>query len=228
MPVRPARAFAGGRLAARALTLACSRIRARWLARLARGVAARTIALAAPIAIGAGMPSAHAVEQRLDAARSEIRFVSTQMGVPVEGRFRRFAARIDFDPRAPSGGHASIDIDLTSVAIPGEDTARELATPGWFDSARQPTARFVSTDIRGLGGERFEVRGRLTIKGIAHDVVVPVTYASTGAASTATGTFTLRRRAFRIGDGEWNDTSLVADEVQVRFRLALLAPEAAR
>ena len=46
---------------------------------------------------------------------------------------------------------------------------------------------------------------------------VPVTLAQSGATSTATGAFTLKRLDYRIGDGEWSDTSLVADEVQVAF-----------
>ena len=39
--------------------------------------------------------------------------------------------------------------------------------------------------------------------------------------TTASGSFVLKRLAFRIGDGDWKDTSMVADDVQVRFKLAL-------
>jgi hypothetical protein len=47
-----------------------------------------------------------------------------------------------------------------------------------------------------------------------------------GANSTATGNFSIKRLAYRVGDGEWTDTSLLADDVQVRFKLVLtgLAP----
>jgi len=49
-----------------------------------------------------------------------------------------------------------------------------------------------------------------------------VTLAPTaGGLHTASGSFTLRRLEFRIGDGDWNDPSLVADEVLVRLRLVL-------
>ena len=42
-----------------------------------------------------------------------------------------------------------------------------------------------------------------------------------GAVTTAVGSFTLKRLAFRIGDNEWADTSMLADDVQVRFKLTL-------
>ncbi len=162
-----------------------------------------------------------AAAQTLVPARSEIVFVSRQMGVPVEGRFRRFTGVIRLEPRQASGGQATLDIDLASVAIPGEETARELAKPGWFDSARVASARFESTQIRALGADRYEVAGRLTIKGISQPVTMPVAVARNGRDGTATGAFVIKRLAFRIGDGDWNDTSLVADDVQVRFRLQL-------
>ena len=42
-----------------------------------------------------------------------------------------------------------------------------------------------------------------------------------GPASTAVGSFTLKRLDFKIGDGEWADTSMVANDVTVKFKLAL-------
>ena len=41
------------------------------------------------------------------------------------------------------------------------------------------------------------------------------------ATTTATGTMALPRLGYQIGTDEWADTSMVADEVQVKFKLAL-------
>jgi polyisoprenoid-binding protein YceI len=40
-----------------------------------------------------------------------------------------------------------------------------------------------------------------------------------GEHTTATGQFTIKRLAFKIGENEWADTSMVADDVQVKFKL---------
>ncbi len=52
-------------------------------------------------------------------------------------------------------------------------------------------------------------------------MVVPVTVAQAGGATTATGGFVIKRLDFKIGDGDWKDTSMVANDVQVKFKLAL-------
>ena len=163
--------------------------------------------------------SAHA-EQKLVPAQSEIVFVSKQMGVPVEGRFRKFDAQIAFDPRKPAEARIAFTVDMASATLSREaDT--ELPKPVWFSSAKFPQATFQSGAVKALGGGKFEIAGKLAIKGVSSDVVVPVTLAQSGANTTATGVFPIKRLTFKIGENEWADTSMVADEVQVKFKLAL-------
>ena len=72
-----------------------------------------------------------------------------------------------------------------------------------------------------LGGGKYQVTGKLTIKGNVKDVDVPVALTQANGVTTATGQFVLKRLAYKIGEGEWADTSMVADDVQVKFKLAI-------
>jgi len=162
-----------------------------------------------------------AAQQRLLPAQSEIGFTSRQMGVPVQGRFRSFEAQVEFDPKQPEVARIVLRIDLASAAIGSAETETELAKPSWFDTRRYPQASFSSTSVKAAGPGRFDVAGKLTLKGVSHELVVPVTLLQTGATTTASGSFTVRRLDYRVGDGDWSDTSLVADEVLVKFKLAL-------
>lgn len=176
----------------------------------------------AVVFLAAALPAPGALaEQKLVPAQSEIVFISKQMGVPVDGRFKRFDAQLTFDPKKPAESKIAFSVDLTSVSTGATETETELAKPGWFDSKKFAQATFESSAVKGLGGGRFEVAGKLGIKGVARDVIVPVTIVQAGAATTVSGAFVIKRLAYRIGDGEWNDTSLVADDVQVKFKLAL-------
>lgn len=154
-------------------------------------------------------------------AQSEIAFVSRQMGVPVEGVFKKFEAQIGFDPKKPEAGRVAFTIDTGSASLGIPQTDAELPKPEWFNTPKFPQATFQSSAIKGLGGGRFEVAGRLTIKGNVRELVVPVSVVQNAGTSVASGSFTIKRLEFKIGEGDWGDTSIVANDVQVRFKIAL-------
>lgn len=158
---------------------------------------------------------------KLVPAQSDIAFTFRQMGVPVDGHFKKFDAQVAFDPKNAAAGKVSLSIELGSATLGDAATDAELVKPEWFNVKKIPTATFQSTAIKALGGGKFEATGKLTIKGQVKDVVVPVALAQAGGTTTATGAFAIKRLDFNIGEGEWKDTSMVANDVQVKFKLAL-------
>ena len=176
----------------------------------------------APVyALMLALGAAPVMAQQLLPAQSEIAFVSKQMGVPVEGRFKQFSAAVAFDPKKPEAARIVFTIQTGSASFGAAETDAEVPKPAWFNVAKFPTASFQSSGVKALGGGKFEVRGALSIKGASQDVLVPVTVTQAGAASTAAGSFVIKRLDFKIGDGEWADTSMVANDVTVKFKLAL-------
>ncbi len=161
-------------------------------------------------------------QQKLVPAQSEINFTVKQMGVPLDGKFSKFDAQLAFDSKNPEAGKVAFTIDLGSAAVGDADTTKELKKPEWFNQAKFPTATFSSTSIKSTGPGKLDVAGLLTIKGNAKPVVVPVTL-TPGAAgvTTAQGSFNIKRVDFKIGEGDWADMSIVANDVTVKFRLAL-------
>ena len=160
-------------------------------------------------------------QQAVVPAQSQITFVSKQMGVPVEGQFRKFDAQVAFDPAKLATSKIAFTIDTGSATLGVKESDAELPKPIWFNVAKFPQATFQSTAIKALGGGKYEVAGKLSIKGNSQDVTVPVMLTQSGAATTAVGSFAIKRLAFKIGENEWADTSMVADDVQVKFKLAL-------
>ena len=163
---------------------------------------------------------AHA-QQALQPAQSSIQFTAKQMGVPLEGHFKKFGAQIAFDPAKLATSRIAFTVDTGSATLGSRETDAELPKPTWFNVPKFPQAQFESSSIKALGGGKFDVAGTLTIKGHAQSVVVPVTLTQSGATTTAAGALPIKRLAFKIGENEWADTSMVADDVQVRFKLTL-------
>ena len=160
-------------------------------------------------------------QQKLVPAQSEIAFTSKQMGVPVDGTFRKFDAQVAFDPKKPEAAKIAFTIDLASASLGAPETEAELAKADWFNTKMFPQATFQSGAVKALGAGRFEVSGKLVIKSATRDVVVPVTLTQAAGNTTASGSFAIKRLDYKIGDGDWKDTSMVADPVQIKFKLVL-------
>ena len=160
-------------------------------------------------------------QQKLNPALSEVGFQFKQMGVPVDGKFTKFDAQVSFDAAKLATSKVNFTVDIASATLGDKATDAELPKAPWFNTAKFPQATFASSSIKALGAGKFEVAGKLSIKGVAQDIIVPVTMTQSGAETTAVGTFPMKRLTYKIGEGEWADTSMVADPVQVKFKLAL-------
>jgi polyisoprenoid-binding protein YceI len=160
-------------------------------------------------------------QAQLVVAASEIAFTTRQMGVPVDGKFGKFTAQVSLDPRQPASGSVAFSIDTTSARFGSAEIDAEIPKAIWLDTKRFPQASFQSSAIKAAGPGRFEVAGKLSIKGQTRDVTVPVAVTQDAGTSTASGQFVIKRLDFKVGEAEWTDTSLLANDVTVRFKLAL-------
>ena len=170
---------------------------------------------------------AHALEfSRVLSDKSSIGFAYKQMNVPLDGKFGKFAAQIGFDPAKPEAAQARFEIDVASIDTGSSEADEEVVGKDWFNAKAFPTAKFVSTRVKPLGANRFEVQGQLTIKGKSLPVTAPFTFRQDGASALFDGSFTIKRLDFAIGEGEWADVGTVANEVQIRFHIVGAAASA--
>ncbi|MDD4930138.1 MAG: YceI family protein [Gallionella sp.] len=163
---------------------------------------------------------------QLQPAQSTMTFGYRQMGVSMEGKFNRFAAKITFDPAKLSSAAAKIEVYLASIDTGLAEANEEVAGKKWFDVGAYPVARFTSTGIKALGGNRYQATGRLFIKGRTLDVTAPLTFQLDGHRGLFDGSFIIKRTAYAIGTGEWADLDTVADDIQIRFHLVVTASPA--
>lgn len=169
-------------------------------------------------------PSVSAVEfntPQID--KSKVTFTFKQMGVAVDGKFRRFTPKISFDPARAEKASTTLEIDLASIDAGSDEANDEVKNPAWFNTKAFPTARFVSSAVRSLGGGKYEVSGTLTIKGRSKEATAPFTFKQEGAVGVFDGAFVIKRADFAIGEGQWADFGTVANEIQIRFHVLAAA-----
>ena len=174
--------------------------------------------MAAAVAV-TSLAVAAAAAAQVDMAKSSVVATSKQMNVPTDGKFNKFNAQIAFDPAKPTAGSANITIDTGSYDLGDDEYNKQVRGKEWFDAAAYPTATFVSSAIAPAGGNQYKVTGKITIKAKSQTVTVPVTITQQGATETFDGSLPIKRSQFDIGTGEWKDTSVVADEVVIKFHI---------
>ena len=177
----------------------------------------RAALLASAIVASAG---AQAVPLKTDLAHSKVSAVFKQMNVPLDASFKKFAAQIDYDAAKPEASRASVEIDTASLDLGEAEMNKEVAAKSWFNSAQFPKATFVSSSIKPAGAGKLTVSGKLTIKGKSADVSFPLNVKADASKQVFEGALPIKRLAFNVGEAEWKDTSIVADEVTIKFSIS--------
>ena len=87
-----------------------------------------------------------------------------------EGRFSEF--EIDFEQPGDDLGDSRIEalIDVASLSTENMVRDRHLQSSDFFNVANFPSASFVSEEIRNVEGQKYEMTGGLTIKGVTKPV----------------------------------------------------------
>lgn len=164
----------------------------------------------------------HAAEYgKLQADKSSLAFVSKQMSVAVDGVFRKFSASVKINPAKAESGKAVVEVDVGSIDAGGAEANEEVKDKSWFDVKTYPKATFELGAIKNLGGGKYEAAGKLALKGKTADLRVPFTMQEDKGVLVLDGGFVLKRLEYGIGSGSWSDTSVVADEVQIKFHFVV-------
>jgi polyisoprenoid-binding protein YceI len=177
-----------------------------------------TFLLGTVLAVNAG-----AVEYKvIQPEKSKVTFQYKQMGVGMDGHFKKFTAQLKFDPTKPATAQAQIEIDLSSIDAGSSEADDEVVSKTWFNAKAFPKATFVSRQIKSTGPNQFEVTGALAVKGKSQEIKFPLKYATQSNAGVFSGGFVIRRADFSIGEGMWAKFDVVANDIQVNFQLTAI------
>lgn len=158
------------------------------------------------VAIGSlvlcAMASAQPARWNVDPAKSSLQFVIDVNGQTVTGRFRTFGALIAFDPADLANSSAKITIDMSDQHSGDATRDAMLTKPDWFNVLDFPQAVFQTTAFTSKGGSAYDARGRLTMKGVAKELVLALTITIAGDTAVAKGEVTILRTDFKVGLGK--------------------------
>lgn len=175
--------------------------------------------MALSLAIASPAFAAPAPSWTIDRPASKVTFAASMNGQAINGSFRRFDARIAFDPKNLAGSSVVATIDTASAATGDQTRDEALPTPDWFNHQAFPVATFKSTSFKALGGNRYAANGILTIRGKSRPVVLPFQLNINGNKAQMQGQLMLDRRWFGVGQSQFAGVDAVAANVRVNVAI---------
>jgi polyisoprenoid-binding protein YceI len=123
---------------------------------------------------------------KLDVAHSEVEFSVKHMMISrTNGDFKQYEGAIEYDGKEISSLKFDITIEVASIDTKIEKRDDHLRSADFFEAEKFPTIKFVSTAIKNINGKKFDVVGKLTVKGITKEVTIPMQF--NGAATSPWG-----------------------------------------
>jgi len=114
----------------------------------------------------------------LDKAHASLIFRVDHLGFSnFTSRFRRFDARLEFDPAHPANANVTVTIDAGSIETDYLDPATfdfnaMLRGEQWLDTARFPEITFRSTGVELTGPDTMRIDGELELHGVKRPMVL--------------------------------------------------------
>lgn len=169
----------------------------------------------------------------IDPAHTSIEFSVKHLGIStVKGRFNKFSAVAEVNEQGDLKGiEATIEANSVDTGVAQRDD--HLRSPDFFDVAKYPEIRFVSTGIKQNGSQSV-ITGELTLHGVTKPVSfnlerenpVKDPWGNTRVVSSATGK--LNRKDWGLN---WNQALelggvLVGEEVKFALEVQVVAAQA--
>lgn len=169
---------------------------------------------------------------KIDPAHSTAQFIARHMMISnVRGGFGKVEGTVVHDSRNPAASAVDVVIDATTINTlePARDT--HLKSPDFLDVEKYPAITFKSNSVTTNGDGELQVKGDLTIHGVAKEVTLNVEGPSTEERDPFGNTRIGASASTRIKRSDfglvWNaalETGgvLVGDNVKIELEVSLI------
>ncbi|WP_370415058.1 YceI family protein [Streptomyces fradiae] len=167
----------------------------------------------------------------IDPAHSSIGFtVRHAMVTNVRGSFAEHEGSLKLNGTDPAASSAAIDVKIASIDTGIADRDGHLRSGDFFDAETFPLMTFRSTEAAHLGGDKYQVKGDLTIKDVTKPLAIDLEF-----NGTATDVYGNERVGFEgtaeILRSDWGLTwnaaletggVMVSDKVKLNFDISAI------
>ncbi|WP_199269148.1 YceI family protein [Polaribacter sp. L3A8] len=166
---------------------------------------------------------------KIDKAHTSVNFSVNHFFSSVTGKFTSFEGDINFDRNNLKSSKVDFTVLINSVNTDDKKRDEHLQSSEFFDVQVYPNMTFKSTKVEKKSEKEYSVYGKLTIKDITKDVVLPMKITGEMEHPMMKGKIilgvlidtTLNRTVYGVGTGDWATTMVVGDEVRIQIPMEL-------
>jgi len=155
------------------------------------------------------------------AGTGKLNFSFVQAGAESQGAFRQFATELTWDAANPAAGNLKVTVQVGTLDTQDKDRDDALRGAELFDTKSHPTAQYVASSFAKLANGGLEAVGKLTLRGVTRDLRLPLTIKPNANGVELSGDVTIKRLEFGVGQGEWQSTEWVGDDVKLHYVVPL-------
>ena len=167
---------------------------------------------------------------KFDPVHSSFYFGVQHIYSTIWGYFEDFSGTFRFDPENLAASKIDIQVKTKSIITNSRKRDTHLRSAEFFDAGKYPEMTFTSSSITHIGGNQYEVSGKLTIKDVSKDIVLPLTFHGIKdnplnpkeLVAGFDSHLTLDRFDYHVGTGKFYDMGVVGDKVKIYISLEML------
>lgn len=152
-----------------------------------------------------------------DDAGSVIQFKIRNFGLYVEGSLKGLAGSITFDGNNLRDARFEVSVQSQTVDTGIALRDKHLQKEDYLDAGNFPYISFVSSSVIQFNDSKdsYKLTGRLTIKGVSKEILVPFSISELSDGIQFKGVLTINRNDFKVGGSSLS----MGDEVKILLRV---------
>lgn len=116
----------------------------------------------------------------VDAVHSNVKFTVTHLVISeVDGAFKVFDGTMTSEKEDFTDAKISFSVDVASVNTDNQMRDDHLKSDDFFNAGKFNAMRFEGTSFKKISGNKYELKGNLTIRDITKPITFQVTYGGT-------------------------------------------------
>ena len=174
--------------------------------------------------------NAEPTQWNIDRVHSSVFFDVKHTFATVRGQFDDFTGTILIDPDNKEKSRIDMEVKAASINTNNRQRDNHLRSEEFFSVKKYPLMTFKTTKVKQVKDNVFELEGKLTVKDITKDVVVPFIYHGVKdnplnpkqLVAGFEGKFTIDRLEYNVGNGKFHKMGVIGKDVDIIITLEVL------